>query len=40
MTYVPGSNDGGYVETCTLPDNVHSTCTAILNDFVARYRHR
>jgi hypothetical protein len=40
MTYVPRSNDGSYVETCTLPDNVHSTCTAILDDFVARYRNR
>ncbi len=40
MTYVPGSDYGSYVETCTLPDNVHSTRTAILNDFVARYRGR
>jgi len=40
MTYLPGSYDGSYLETCTLPDNIHSTCTAILNDFVARYRER
>jgi hypothetical protein len=40
MTYVPGSHDGSYLETCTLPDNVRSTCTAILNDFVARYGGR
>jgi hypothetical protein len=37
MTYVPGNYDGSYIETCTLPDSVHTTCTAILNDFVARY---
>lgn len=40
MTYVPQSYDGSYLETCTLPDNVHSTCTGILNDFVARYENR
>jgi hypothetical protein len=40
MTYVPGNGDGSFVETCTLPENVHTTCTAILNDFVARYRNR
>jgi hypothetical protein len=40
MTYVPRSNDGSYLETCTFPENVHSTCAAILNDFVARYRNK
>ena len=40
MTYAPGNNNGSYLETCTLPDNVHTTCTAVLNDFVARYRDR
>ena len=40
MTYIPGNDDGSWIETCTLPDNVHSTCTAILNDFLARYRSR
>ena len=40
MTYLSGSNDGSWVETCTLPDNVHSTCTAVLNDFVAKYQNR
>jgi hypothetical protein len=40
MTYVPGGDSGSYVETCTLPESFHSICTAILNDFVARYRSR
>jgi Domain of unknown function (DUF4850) len=40
MTYVPRSMEGSYLETCTLPETVHSTCTAILNDFVARYRNK
>ena len=40
MTYIPGNNNGSYLETCTLPDNAHTTCTALLNDFVARYRDR
>jgi len=38
MTYaLPTSQEGSYLETCTLPEIVHSTCTVILNDFVARY---
>jgi hypothetical protein len=38
MTFVPSSHAGSYLETCTLPDNVRSTCRAVLNDFVARYQ--
>ena len=40
MTYIPGNEDGSYLESCTLPEAAHSTCTAILNDFVDKYRNR
>lgn len=40
MTYVAGKDVPSYIETCTLPDGLHSICTAILNDFVARYGDR
>jgi hypothetical protein len=40
MTYVAGGADGSFLETCTLPEAVRDTCTAILNDFVARYARR
>ena len=40
LTYMPGSKDGSFIESCTLPENVHSTCIASLNDFVARYGRR
>jgi hypothetical protein len=40
MTYIPRNYDGSYLETCALPADVHSTCTAVLNDFLARYRTR
>ncbi len=40
MTYAPGNESGRWLETCTLPADAHSTCTAVLNDFVARYGNR
>jgi hypothetical protein len=45
MTYVmdPPGSEGNYVtswlETCTLPYSQHALCTAVLNDFVARYKN-
>jgi serine/threonine protein kinase len=45
MTYVtdPPGSDGHYVtswlETCTLPYGQQALCTAVLNDFVARYKN-
>lgn len=38
MTYLPHNPNGSYLETCALPEVAHSTCTAVLNDFLARYR--
>jgi hypothetical protein len=40
MTYPTDVSDGSYLETCTLPEISHSTCTTILDDFVARYGRR
>jgi hypothetical protein len=37
MTYVAGGDRASFLETCTLPGALHDVCTAILNDFVARY---
>jgi hypothetical protein len=37
---VPVGSDGSYLETCTLPEVGHATCTTVLNDFVARYGRR
>jgi serine/threonine protein kinase len=45
MTYVidPPGSEGNYVtswlETCTLPYSQQALCTAVLNDFVARYKN-
>ena len=45
MTYVmnpPGSVGNSvtsWLETCTLPYSQHALCTAVLNDFVARYKN-
>jgi serine/threonine protein kinase len=45
MTYVigpPGSNANyvtSWLETCTLPYSQQTLCTAVLNDFVARYKN-
>lgn len=40
MTYVAGSGRASFLETCTLPGSLHGVCTAILDDFVARYGDR
>jgi hypothetical protein len=40
ITYLPGNASGSWLETCTLPAALHSTCTVILDDFLARYRDR
>ena len=37
MTYYPGSDNGSWIETCTLPDAEHTTCTAALNAFTTSY---
>ena len=37
MTYAPYSNDGSWIETCTLPVSDHSLCQLSLNLFVRRY---
>ena len=45
MTYVidPPGSQGNYrtswLETCTLPYSQHALCTAVFNDFVARYKN-
>jgi hypothetical protein len=40
MTYIPGSNDGSWTESCMLPGSEHNLCTAILNNFLSRYGRR
>ena len=41
VTYLDPYYQGpSYLETCTMPEVAHSTCTAILDDFVARYGKR
>jgi len=40
MTYVPESNNGSWVETCTLAATSHALCTVSLNAFVAAYGHQ
>ncbi len=38
VTYVQNaSSDPSYLATCTLPDDEHGLCTAVLNEEVARY---
>jgi hypothetical protein len=38
VLYLPGKGKGtAYVSTCTLPAAQSAICTAVLNDFVARY---
>jgi hypothetical protein len=37
MTYSPTNEPGFYLDTCTLPQSDHVTCTAVLNDFVLQY---
>lgn len=37
MTYYPGSLDGSWMETCTLPSTDRQTCTTALDDFLASY---
>jgi hypothetical protein len=37
MTYIPTSDNGSWLETCTLPESEHATCTAALNTFVSWY---
>jgi len=42
VTFHPGTagRSGSYIETCTLPSNRHSLCTATLDDFVEAYGTR
>jgi len=40
MTYAPYSNDGSWIETCTLPVSDHSLCQLSLNLFVSSYGNR
>lgn len=37
LTYYPGNPNGSWLETCTLPAGEKSTCTAVLNAFIAWY---
>ena len=37
MIYIPGSDNGSWTETCTLPASEHSLCTLSLNQFVSSY---
>jgi hypothetical protein len=37
MTYSPTNEPGFYLDTCTLPQAEHATCTAALNYFVTQY---
>jgi hypothetical protein len=37
MTYSPTTEPGFYLDTCTLPQNEHATCTTALNYFVTLY---
>jgi hypothetical protein len=40
VTYTPYSNDGSWIETCTLPVSDHSLCQLSLNLFVSSYGNR
>ena len=37
MTYSPTEGPGFYLDTCTLPQDAHATCTAVLNYFITLY---
>jgi hypothetical protein len=37
MTYSPTVGPGFYLDTCTLPQDEHATCTAVLNYFITLY---
>ncbi len=37
MTYSPAEGPGFYLDTCTLPQDEHATCTAVLNYFITLY---
>ena len=40
MTYVPGSDDGSWLITCTLPPTDHAMCAASLEAFGGDYANR
>jgi hypothetical protein len=40
MTYNPKSQDGSWMETCTLPAADKSLCTTVLDYFVNAYQNR
>ncbi len=40
LTYHPSSDEGSWLETCTLPGSQKDYCTAVLNTFVAWYAKR
>lgn len=40
MTYHPSSEDGSWLETCTLPASEKNICTAVLNTFISWYGQR
>jgi hypothetical protein len=37
VTYAPDKGPGSYVDTCTLPQDEHDTCTAALNYFITLF---
>ncbi len=37
MTYYSGNENGGWLDTCTLPNSEHALCTVALNAFVSFY---